>query len=359
MSTEHDCTVIKIGPIAKHPDADALSITEVDGRPCIIRTGEWAEGDIAVYVPIDSVVPTRDARFAFLASKAKSDGSYRVRAMRLRGVFSMGLLIRPTEDDLLEAEGIVHTHGLIPDFDRGLPAIVGVNLRAHLGITVYEGPEEGNSIEAGQMERDPGFLPVYDIESLRKWQRVLADGEEVVLTEKVHGANGRFAFHQGRLWVATRTTYRKPVDELGEGSMWSKVAADLDLERRLSAFPGFAVYGEVYGQVQDLKYGVGVGGRGARLVVFDILEIATRRWLDYDEQLAMAAAMGLPTVPMLYRGPWSPELMSHAEGATVLGNGAHVREGFVLRPVKERVHLRLGRVLLKMHGQGYLLRKGG
>lgn len=338
MSTEHDCTVIKIGPIAKHPDADALSITEVDGRPCIIRTGEWSEGDIAVYVPIDSVVPTRDARFAFLASKAKSDGSYRVRAMRLRGVFSMGLLVRP-EPDMVEGEEV----------------------RERIGVTVYEPPEDGGNgrIEDGQMERDPGFLPVYDIESLRKWQRVLADGEEVVLTEKVHGANGRFAFHQGRLWVATRTTYRKPVDEAGEGSMWSKVAADLDLERRLSAFPGFAVYGEVYGQVQDLKYGVGVGGRGARLVVFDILEIATRRWLDYDEQLAMAAAMGLPTVPMLYRGPWSPELMSHAEGATVLGNGAHVREGFVLRPVKERVHLRLGRVLLKMHGQGYLLRKGG
>lgn len=336
MSTEHDCTVIRLGPIIKHPDADSLSITEVDGRPCIIRTGEWAEGDIAVYVPIDSVVPTGDARFTFLASKAKADGSYRVRAMRLRGVFSMGLLVRP-EPDMVEGEEV----------------------RERIRVTVYEPPEDGGngSIEAGQMERDPGFLPVYDIESLRKWQRVLTEGEEVVLTEKVHGANGRFAFHQDRLWVATRTTYRKPVDENGEGSMWSKVAADLDLERRLSAFPGFAVYGEVYGQVQDLKYGL--GAQGARLVVFDILEIASRRWLDYDEQVAMAAAMDLPTVPILYRGPWSPELMSHAEGATVLGNGAHVREGFVLRPVRERVHPRLGRVLLKMHGQGYLLRKGG
>lgn len=338
MSTEHDCRVTRLGPITKHPDADTLSITEVDGRPCIIRTGEWAEGDIAIYVPIDSVVPTGDARFAFLASKAKTDGTYRVKAMRLRGVFSMGLLVRPDAD-----------------------MVEGDEVRERLGITVYEGPEEGNGIEAGQMERDPGFLPVYDIESLRKWQRVLKDGEEVVLTEKVHGANGRFAFHQGRLWVATRSTFRKLVDENGEGSMWSKVAADLDLENRLQSFAGYALYGEVYGQVQDLKYGVSAdkAGTRARLVVFDILEIASRRWLDYDEQAAMAAAMGLPTVPVLYRGPWSPELTGHAEGVTVLGNGAHVREGFVLRPVKERAHPRLGRVLLKMHGQGYLLRKGG
>lgn len=77
MSTEHDCTVIRLGPITKHPDADSLSITEVDGRPCIIRTGEWAEGNLAIYVPIDSIVRTGDARFAFLASKAQSGGSYR------------------------------------------------------------------------------------------------------------------------------------------------------------------------------------------------------------------------------------------------------------------------------------------
>ena len=55
-------------------------------------------------------------------------------------------------------------------------------------------------------------LPHYDIESARKWApRVLTEGEEVVLTEKIHGANGRFAWHHDRLWVASRQRYlREP-----------------------------------------------------------------------------------------------------------------------------------------------------
>lgn len=36
----------------------------------------------------------------------------------------------------------------------------------------------------------------------------------------------------------------------------------------------------------------------------------------------------------------------------------HVREGFVVKPIRERQDPRLGRVFLKMAGEGYLLRKG-
>jgi hypothetical protein len=62
---------------------------------------------------------------------------------------------------------------------------------------------------------------------------------------------------------------------------------------------------------------------------------------------------------VLHRGPWSAALCALAEGPTVIGEGAHVREGFVVRPVRERVDRRAGRVVLKLHGEGYLLRKSG
>jgi hypothetical protein len=48
-----------------------------------------------------------------------------------------------------------------------------------------------------------------------------------------------------------------------------------------------------------------------------------------------------------------------AEGKTILGNGGHVREGGVIRPITERVDLRHGRVIGKLVGEGYHLRKGG
>ena len=37
----------------------------------------------------------------------------------------------------------------------------------------------------------------------------------------------------------------------------------------------------------------------------------------------------------------------------------HVREGFVVKPTAECFDDRIGRVILKMVGEGYLLRKGG
>lgn len=345
MSTEHDCPIVRIGEINKHPNADTLSITEVDARPVIIRTGEYQPGDLAIYVPIDSLCPVDDPRFAFLAQKHRlnADGKARLRAARLRGVFSMGLLVALSEKDWapLSLDG----------------SDVGTDMRERLRIDIWEPQEFGLAPDA---EPDPGFLPVYDIESARKWAPIaLTEGEEVVITEKIHGANGRFAWHavrggEPRLWCASRTRFPKKAP----GEMWWTVAERENLEERLSRFPGIAIYGEVYGQVQDLRY----GEKGAGLVAFDAYDIARQAWLDYDAFVDVTERMGLARVPLLYRGPWTAGLAELAEGDSALAgaNGAkHVREGWVLRPVRERVHPGLGRVILKRHGEGFLVRKEG
>lgn len=348
MSSEHRVEVVRVGPIMKHPDADTLSITTVlGGYPVILRTGEYQEGDLAVYVPIDSVVPENDPRWEFLA------GHRRIRAKRLRGIFSMGLLTKIDQD-------LAALHGTEP-------WIEGQEVSAELGIVKYE-PEM--HLIGGENEADPGYLPVYtDIEGLRRHQNVLQPGEEVVLHEKIHGANARYLFEGGRLWVGSRTNIKKADPK----SQWWAAAAHGDLEAKLAAVPGIAVYGEIYGQVQDLKYGV-APSQGARFVAFDALDIKTRRYLDYDDFVVLMNRLGIPRVPELFRGPWPDRadaeaaggaesaawqsMCALAEGTTILGGGANVREGFVARPVKERCE-HMGRVILKLHGAGYLLRKGG
>lgn len=337
MSTEHDVKVVRIGEVIKHPNADTLSVTNVEGRPCVVKSDLWKKDDLAIYIPIDSMVPLDDSRFSWLKKTPEQTGRYRVKAARFRGVFSMGILI-PAEEGMSLGDEVSHK----------------------LRITVYEPPIE---ISNGEMESDPGFLPVYDIESLRKWgEKVLTLGEEVVLTEKIHGANGRFAYHRGRLWCASRTTFKRE----GTGSMWWEVAERYNLSERLAAVcPSVALYAEVYGQVQDLKY----GQLGADLIIFDALDIETRRWFDYDELLVLINKLNadesqnhIRMVPTMYRGPWKNDLEYLAEGNSIVGeeNGEkHVREGFVLKPTKERYHLELGRVILKLHGEGYLTRKGG
>ncbi len=50
-------------------------------------------------------------------------------------------------------------------------------------------------------------------------------------------------------------------------------------------------------------------------------------------------------------------LLSLAEGPTTIGGAKHVREGWVIKPAVERRDNRIGRVILKMHSEGFLTRK--
>jgi RNA ligase (TIGR02306 family) len=220
-----------------------------------------------------------------------------------------------------------------------------------MGIVKYEPPEPVSTF--GECEAAPkGWLfPVYtDIEGLRRYPDVLVEGEEVVISEKLHGCNSRFLYDGQRLWVGSHTQIKKfSVDNL-----WWKVAEEYKLEEKLSAYPMCVFFGECFGQVQDLKYDV---KSGSKLRVFDIYDIQHQRYFDYDDAFNMVEGIGLTYVPILYRGPWKKELNELCEGQSTLAS--NVREGFVVKPVKERWDERVGRVALKRHGEGYLLRKKG
>lgn len=337
--SEFHIEVVRLGAIEKHPNADALQITQVHGGyPCISQLGAFADGDLAVYVPVDAIVDTARPEFAFLAGSNVPGKPHRVRAKRLRGIFSMGLLI---------------------------PAPVGASegddVREQLGITKWEPPAERINTSSPPAPSPGGLsIPVYDLEGLRRHltgskyakyaEPVLADGEEVVITEKIHGANARIVrTADGVVHVGSRTQWkREDADEL----WWPAVrASGIYVD---SIPPGFVIYGEVFGQVQDLTYGHDRGAP-ASFRMFDIYDANTGSWMDYDEAVGFAEVLGIPVVPTLHRGPWSRDLLSLAEGPSTLAS--HTREGFVVRPVKERWHRRVGRVVLKMVGEGYLTRK--
>ena len=87
-------------------------------------------------------------------------------------------------------------------------------------------------------------------------------------------------------------------------------------------------------------------------------------WLPWCNVEHLATLMDVPTVPVIYQGPWNWETCKElAEGPSLVAatRGAqHVREGWVLRmPTQERTAPRLGRVIMKLVGEGYNLRKGG
>ncbi len=317
--SEFRVSVVVISAIEKHPNADSLSITTLGGAggyPVIFRTGEYREGDRAVYVPVGALVPANDPRWSFLGTHLE------IEAKKLRGVFSMGLL---TPAD--------------PEWE------VGRDVATELGITRAE-PSEPSVGD----EPDPGLMPVYtDLEGLRAHPNILQEDEEVVITEKIHGESARYTFANGRLYCGSRIRWKNP--NADPCSAWWKTADQLELEERLASVPGIGVFGEIFGNVTGMQYGKTGAARGLRL--FDAMNLADRRYLDFDDFSAVAKRLDLPTVPILYRGPWQNDLRAMAEGNSTFAN--HVREGIVIKPTTERFDPRVGRVVLKLHGQGYLL----
>lgn len=338
--SEFHVTVHRLGKIGRHPNADSLEITSIFGYTVIFKENQYKEGDLVVFVPEDALVPLTDERWSYLRqdSWTAPEITYqtqilnlndrqifaRIKAIRLRGIFSMGV-ITPAESWWE----------------------VGQNVQNELHIFKWE-PEI--PMTRGECEKDPGFLPVYtDIESLRRWPNLL-NNEEVILTEKIHGANGRWLFHAGRLWVGSHNHIKK------EGpNLWWDVAKKFDLKNKLSKFPSLAMYGEVFGQVQK-GFGYDIQ-HGNSIALFDIMDVNNHQFLNYDEFLDMAKTLELPVVPLLYRGLWNNELQKLSNGQTIIGHEKHIREGFVVRPIKERWNDEIGRVILKLVGEEYLIKK--
>lgn len=222
------------------------------------------------------------------------------------------------------------------------------------------------SLVVDSVEETPKQSSRYDIKTETK--NYFANG---IL---IHNCNGRFCYRDGRLWVGSRTCIKAPYQGSDgvERNLWWKVAKDLGLEGGFALLPRdgtgvmntrstVVLFGEVYGQVQDLRYGI---DKGASLRVFDTYNVTAGRYNDWDETLSICKKMGLETVPELYRGPWKPELEELRNGPSVLYPG-HIREGFVVKPTQERYvqfepgdrHAFTGRVIFKFVGEDYKTRK--
>lgn len=323
--------VIKIDNMEKHPNADTLSIVRVyGGFPCLIRTDDFSVGDLAAYVLAEpvSLVPTDLPEFSFLKDKAK-DGLAKIKPIRLRGVFSMGLLI-PARLGWKE----------------------GQDVTKELGIERYEKLDHLSS--GGDSESSPSwFIKYTDIESFRKWHSIFEG--EVIINEKIEGTNARFAYRD-RLWVGSHTQAKK----LDGDTWWTHVAKKLELEDKLKNFPDLIFFGEVYGgSVQKKKYmeGPPYGKAGLELLIFDVFDLNEFKYLDYDKAKGLAEEAGFDWVPELYRGPFTSlaDFEPLADGQSLIAD--HIREGFVIRPSHEKYNDKLGRVIAKLHGQEFLLKK--
>lgn len=360
--SKHEVKVVKVENIRMHPNADMLEITDVWGYQCVIGKGKHRVGDLLAFIEPDYLVPVNRPEFAFL-DKGKGKLQERITMRKFRGEPSYGLLIAAPQG-----------------------AQEGDDVMSLLGVERYEPPMGGSGkggptgFLSGLCEAGPEFpVPVYDLENFKKYHKLFEEGEEVILTEKVHGTNARFVFdpEQGKMFCGSRTTWKKEPgislgvktyknEETGEeftresftpdSAWWAALKQNPWIEQWCKAHPGVVLYGEVYGpnvQGAQFHYGKKQGEYG--FAVFDILDHG--KWVDntklFDDPTYTDGLV--ETVKVLYRGPLNKEVVFSLSEQDSSYPEQKVREGVVIKPVQERRDVRFGRIALKNVSDRYLM----
>jgi len=328
--------VVHIDEIRPHPDPETtrLELAVVKGWQTVIPKGKYSAGDVAIYVPPDTIVPEETAELWGVAPYLGTGG--RVKSVRLRGEMSYGFLA--------DSDG----------------AEVGKNVAADYGLTKWEPP--ARFTDRDLEPEHPAFHRYTDIERYENFPGLLVEGEEVVITEKIHGTNSRVGLirhpneahepfflcgtHQSQIIQGRETLYERPL-LMDEVKNLLQMAYN-DFEAR-----SVILFGEIYGWVQSLRYGHDKNGSSYR--AFDLS--IDGKYLDWNDVCRYCEENGVQTVPELYCGPFSAaKLLELSGGQTTLGAN-HVREGVVVHPVAERRSSVGTRMILKRISDEYELKR--
>lgn len=381
MST-FEVLVRTIDEVKDHPNADRLSLIKVLGYEAISAKNEdgshrFVAGEEIVYVPEGAVVPDDHLKARGFWNEEKDIGllagskGNRVKAMRLRGVLSQGLVWKTGSRTVLGKSYLV-----VEDAEGNWRSVsVGDDVADFFGITKYEPPIPAGM--GGEVASVHDFAVHYDIENEQNFPGFL-DNDEVVATEKLHGTNARISFRpnvrheemfgtDGNIAITSKGLGSKGLvfknNEKNANNLYVRTFRDMGLIERIESLGNemnvaIDLFGEIFGPgVQDLHYGL----KQATLRGFDVF--VDFRPLPEDEKVAMFEKLGVERVPVLYSGPFDRDtLIGHRDGKTMF-NGANVREGIVVTAVgdqsKREIDNHRLRPIVKMINPDYLVRKGG
>jgi RNA ligase (TIGR02306 family) len=312
-------TIRKIDSLLPIVGADAIECAIVGGWTCVVKKGEFKVGDLAVYLEIDSWVPTELAPFL---SKGKEPRVYegiqgeRLRTVKLRGQLSQGLLLPLS---------VIPFASYIPDDD----------VTEHLGIVKWEMPM--NAQLAGMARGNfPSVIPKTDQERVQNLKREIAQAAEDKLqfevTEKLEGSSMTVYLIDGVFGVCSRNLDLK---ETTDNTFWQVARRD-DIESKMRTVVGtdFAIQGELIGP--------GIQGNIYKLSkpefrVFDVYNISGGFYVTPNKRQTLIAMMGLLHVPVIAYQTIVPcstvdELLTWAEGPSAI-TPSQEREGVVFKQV--------------------------
>jgi hypothetical protein len=150
--------------------------------------------------------------------------------------------------------------------------------------------------------------------------RILSDvshflGKRVVITEKMDGENTS---------MYTDHIHARSLDSKHHPSRtWAKT---LHAQVRYDIPQGWRICGENVYALHSIQYRKLDG----YFLVFGIYD-DRNTCLSWDDTIEYATMLGLPTVPVLYRGPWDEEKVRACWTGNSVGSPGDLQEGYVVR----------------------------
>lgn len=338
---------VKIEP---HPNADRIEVAKIGDFQSIVAKKYVKDGDIVAYIPTDSIVPDELIKELGLEGKLAGGKKNRVKPIRLRGVFSEGLVRK------------------MPNNTK-----IGINVAEELGIKKYHPFDKRQNLGAAksieQLEKftkyDPFKIFKFQIKNIKFDPYLLKEGEEVIITEKLHGTWHCMGLCGNDLFVTSKGLGAKGLwlldNEYNDDKIRFKLAyswlSRLRFMQKLLNVNQVYVLGEIYGTgIQDLSYDL----RKPEFKVFDILigNPSHQNYLSWHKMNIILKLGQIESVPLLYKGPFKKEKVQElTDGQSTICS--HMKEGIVIKAEPGRKDMKIGRVIQKSISEEYLLRKRG
>jgi RNA ligase (TIGR02306 family) len=329
-------TLEQISEINPHPNADRLSLAKMKGLSFqfVIGKDSFKVGDTVLYFPIDSLLPLDLVEKLGMTGKFSGKDKNKIKTVKLRGEISQGFVCPPEK--------------LLGD----LKFNSSEEITQFLGVSKYEPPVLLS--KNGDLVQLPSGFSKYDIEGADRYGHIidLLMDEDVVIMEKMEGTNlSACNTEEGTVSVNQRTHGIKEKD--GEENTYWKAARDTQLISALKSLPNLSgIYGELCGpKIQGNMYQL----KKHEIFVFDIMKAG--KWLEWADFKAFVDSHNLKTAPILFEGKLRDFLNN--KSVQEMSNGQSqimnvLREGIVIKPIKESYHKDIGRLIIKQRSPQYL-----
>lgn len=343
-------TIEKIIALTPIEGADKIEVATVLGWEVIVEKNSYSVGDLVVYCEYDTVLPVKP-EFEFLRPRcySKSYNGFRIRNMKLRGVYS---------------QGIVFPLSILPS---SVKIKEGLNVAKELGIRRYDPSELKEKEETKKAKgfkkflfrfkffrnlflkkKDKSYPSHLEKSGETNIQKIFKDlkGKDTLFykTEKLEGQSATYEYYKGKF---NRYSHNVKLNKNSKGS-WLRVEELYDIKNTLKEFYKQV---NVYIALQGEIIGPGIQGNiynknEYEFYIFRIKDLSTGKYFEYSfltlciNFLSSISGKDFKLVPVLGENEHLlgsvQELLDDSEKEKSKINPSVLREGVVWRSMTDQ-----------------------